>query len=274
LPLTAVLIQYSKIVSFKSTNCLMNDILTKTQPQKMQESYTPTIKKRWQVALDTNGFTIKLLVAITIFIIDGIQLPSYFSHIQRREGIILSDFVLNWLPASDVSTPIFAIIYGTLVYMLSKILTKPQTFLLFIHTFAIETLFRMCTIYLFPLNPPTNLVILHDTFAELAIYGNTEPITKDLFFSGHTATMVMILLFLEKPWEKVITTLVALVLVILLLVQHVHYTIDVFGAIFFTGLSYLIARYLIQLRWQITCGIMFLFSIILQSIFILADKII
>lgn len=250
----------------------MNDIPTKTQPQMMKESYTPTFKNRWQTALNTSGFFIKLISSIIIFAIGAVQLPAYFKNIQNREGIVLSDIVLENIPALDVSTPIFTIIYGTLIYMLCNIFTKPKLLLLFTHTFVIETILRMSTIYLFPLNPPSNLVFLHDTFAELAIYGNTEPITKDLFFSGHTSTMIMIWLFVEKPWEKTLATIAAIVLACLLLIQHVHYTIDVLGAVFFTVLSYYIARYILQFKWQVTCAIMTLFYFVLQTVFILVEK--
>jgi len=176
----------------------MNDILTNTKPPKMPKSYLQVVQQRWQDALKTNGFIIKLLTTLGIATLAAPQFPSFFINIQKRDGAYLSDFVLNHLPAIDVSTPIFALIYGMLVFLLCRVLVKPKLFLLFTITFVIETVLRMSTIYFFPLNPPLDLVPLHDTFAELLIYGDTEPITKDLFFSGHTATMVMIWLFLEN----------------------------------------------------------------------------
>jgi membrane-associated phospholipid phosphatase len=239
----------------------------------MQESYNTNIFSRWKTALGDYNYAFKLFVTIAIFIVGGIQFPNYFSHIQKREGQILNDYVLDYLPAQDVSTPIFTIIYGLLIYMLCRVLTKPNLFLLFALTFVIETVFRMTTIYLFPLNQPQNLVILHDTFAELLIYGDSEPITKDLFFSGHTATMVMIWLFVEKPLEKIIAGIATFLLATLLLIQHVHYSVDVLGAFFFTYLSYLIAKQIVDKKWFITVGIMMGFYIILQTVFYLGTKI-
>ncbi|MDZ7899557.1 MAG: phosphatase PAP2-related protein [Arcicella sp.] len=239
----------------------------------MQESYNTNIFSRWKTALSNYSFTVKLLVTIAIFIVGALQFPTYFSHIQKREGRVLNDYVLNYLPAQDVSTPIFAIIYGLLIYMLCRVLTKPNLFLLFALTFVIETVFRMTTIYLFPLNQPQNLVILHDIFSELLIYGDSEPITKDLFFSGHTATMVMIWLFVEKPLEKIVARIATIILASLLLIQHVHYTIDVFGAFFFTYLSYLIAKQIVDRKWFITVGIMIGFYAVLQTVFYLGLKI-
>jgi hypothetical protein len=231
------------------------------------------ILDRWKMAISEPAYRIKLTTAVAIFVIGAIQFPTYFSHIQKRNGQFLNDFVLDTLPAQDVSTPIFTIIYGLLIYMLCRVLAKPNLFLLFALTFVIETVFRMTTIYLFPLNHPQNLVILHDTFAELLIYGDSEPITKDLFFSGHTATMVMIWLFIEKPLEKFIAAIATILLASLLLIQHVHYTVDVLGAFFFTYLSYLIAKQIVDKKWIITVGVMLAFYVVLQTVFHLGSKI-
>jgi hypothetical protein len=243
------------------------------KPQKMSKGYNTTVLQRWKESLTTSGFAPKLLIAIAIFVSGALQFPTYFRNIQKRQGTLLNDFVLNNIPAIDVSTPIFAIIYGLLIYMLFKVLQKPELFLLFALTFVIETVFRMTAIYLLPLNPPTNLVFLHDIFSELLIYGDSEPITKDLFFSGHTSTMVMIWLFVQGQNQKIIAGIATVSLAFLLLLQHVHYTIDVFGALFFTYLSYLIARQIVDKKWQITIAVMIGFYVVLQTVFFLGTKI-
>ena len=240
----------------------------------MLKSYTLPLFERWRDAFYTLGYAIKLFITVAIFVLGALQFPAYFKNIQKRQSVGVNDFVLNNIPSIDVSTAIFTIIYGLLIYMILRILKYPDLFLLFSLTFVIETVFRMTTIYLFPLNPPVNLVILHDTFAELLIYGDTEPITKDLFFSGHTATMVMIWLFVERPIEKIIAGIATFILAFLLLIQHVHYTVDVLGALFFTYLSYLIARRIVNLKWTSTVSIMICFYIVLQTVFYFGTKIV
>lgn len=240
----------------------------------MSKSYTSPLLQRWKDAFYSSGYATKLLVTIAIFVSGALQFPTYFKNIQKRSGNNLNDFVLHNIPAMDVSTAIFTIIYGLLVYMLLRILKRPDLFLLFALTFVIETVFRMTTIYLLPLNPPIDLVFLHDTFAELLIYGDTEPITKDLFFSGHTATMVMICLFVEGKRDKIASIIATFVLATLLLIQHVHYTVDVIGALFFTYISYLIAQQIVNKKWALTVGIMMGFYILLQTIFYLGTKIV
>ena len=239
----------------------------------MLKSYTSLFLQNWKESLSTSGYATKLIMAVAVFVSGALQFPTYFKNIQKRTGTNLNDFVLAHLPFIDVSTYIFTIIYGLLIYMLVRILMKPQLFLLFAITFVIETVFRMTTIYFFPLNPPADLVVLHDTFAEMLIYGDTEPITKDLFFSGHTATMVMICLFVEGRKEKIASIVASFALAALLLIQHVHYTVDVIGALFFTYISYLIAQQIVNKKWPITVGVLFGFYLLLQTVFYLGSKI-
>jgi len=239
----------------------------------MLKSYTSLFLQIWKEFLSNTSYVTKLVTAVVILVSGAWQFPDYFRNIQKRTGTDLNDFVLANIPYFDVSPYIFAIIYGLLIYTILQVLIKPQLFLLFALTFLIETVFRMTTIYFFPLNPPSDLVLLHDTFAQILIYGDTEPITKDLFFSGHTATMVMICLFVEGKKEKIITIISTFALASLLLIQHVHYTVDLIGALFFTYLSYIIAQKIIHKNWQTTVSVLIGFSVLLQTIFYLGTKI-
>jgi hypothetical protein len=104
---------------------------------------------------------------------------------------------------------------------------------------------RFISIYFVALNPPQGLVGLHDPIAELFIYGDTLPITKDLFFSGHTATMVFVCYYL-RGIERRIALVLTGILVCLLLIQHVHYTWDILAAPIATLASIWIAKRLIN----------------------------
>jgi hypothetical protein len=77
-------------------------------------------------------------------------------------------------------------------------------------------------------------------------YGNAV-ITKDLFYSGHTSTMVLVLLCLEKRIDKIVASIALIVVMILLLVQHIHYTIDVVAAPVFVYIIYLITCHFLKL---------------------------
>jgi hypothetical protein len=56
-------------------------------------------------------------------------------------------------------------------------------------------------------------------------------LTKDLFFSGHTATTFLLVLYLwHRPRLRLLAALVHVVMVAAVLLAHLHYSIDVVGA--------------------------------------------
>jgi hypothetical protein len=89
-----------------------------------------------------------------------------------------------------------------------------------------------------PLNPPAGLLPITDPLSNV-LYGS-KFITKDLFYSGHTGTLLLIYLNLKKKPERIYTLLCTIAVGILVLVQHVHYVIDVVSAPFFTYCCYLL----------------------------------
>ena len=192
------------------------------------------MKQTWKAAFTDRTFTIQFMGALAVFLVFPFKADDYFQWIQLREGIQWNDPILNALPALNVSYPIFGIIYLSVIYLLYRLLHDPKRFVWFAWAFNIETLFRFLTIYFVALNPPAGLVDLHDPLAEFFIYGENMPITKDLFFSGHTATMVFVCFFLPTTRERRIAIALSLLLVSLLLIQHVHYSIDVAAAPLFT----------------------------------------
>jgi hypothetical protein len=192
------------------------------------------LKQSWKAAFTDRNFTLKLIGALAVFLIFPFKADDYFQWIQLREGIQWNDPLLNFLPALNVSYPIFGIIYFSVIYLLYRLLQDPKKFLWFAWAFNLETAFRFLSIYLVALNPPARLVDLHDPLAEIFIYGENMAITKDLFFSGHTATMVFVCFFLPTVRERRIAIGLSLVLVTLLLIQHVHYSLDIAAAPLFT----------------------------------------
>nr|WP_221284831.1 sphingomyelin synthase family protein [Mucilaginibacter sp. SP1R1] len=165
----------------------------------------------------------------TILIVAIINiLPSFFRTIEARNGVVLNDWVLAHLPAYDVSVPIFAIIWGMGLLMAVRAFYKPSVCATYIWTLILICIARFISITLVKLDPPAGMVPLVDPLTGY-FYGHAA-ITKDLFFSGHTSTMVLIYLNLEKKTDRIIGFIAAAVVMFLLLIQHIHYTMDVLAA--------------------------------------------
>ena len=99
----------------------------------------------------------------------------------------------------------------------------------------------MGTLWLLPLEPPAALVVLHDPVMDHIFAVTTQPIVRDLFFSGHTATAALLGLAVRGLRWRVVLALLTVAIGVLVLVQRVHYSYDVLAAPFFAYAAYWLA---------------------------------
>lgn len=203
-----------------------------------------SIKKIWKETWKTTYLKQQLIIGTSIMLVVVYILPHFFSHIEKRKGTQLNDFILSWLPAHNVSVIIFACIWGMVIFTLTRALYKPKIYINYCWSLIPLCIARFISISLVALDPPKGLIPLVDPVTGL-FYGNAL-ITKDLFFSGHTATMTLLALCLEKKTDKIIGTIAVTIVACLLLVQHIHYTIDIFAAPFITYGCYKLTRYFLE----------------------------
>jgi hypothetical protein len=209
-------------------------------PQQQKQS----IKERWVEAIQSPVTRPKLLVSSVITIIILALMPVFFNHIEKRDGTVLNDWLLDYLPAYNVSYYIFAIIWGMGALILYRALYNPHIYIQYSWTLIFVNLARLITITVFALDPPKGMVHLIDPITGI-FYGN-KVITKDLFFSGHTSTMVLIFLCLRKRTDKMIAFAGLIAVMVLLLIQHIHYTIDVLAAPIFVYAIFLATTHFLK----------------------------
>jgi len=196
----------------------------------------------WSDALQEPRFRNKTIIALLLVTIILILLPTFFAFIEKREGMVLQDFVLDAIPVIDVSIPTFVVIWSMVLLVFYRIYQNPRLFLVIAYGFILMCILRVLTISLLPLNPPVGIITLKDPIANIAYGGNGIFITKDLFYSGHTGNMILFFLCLQRKWDKIIALAASFIVGILVLVQHIHYSIDVFAAFIFTYFIYLGAK--------------------------------
>lgn len=194
----------------------------------------------WQLAWAYPVFRLKFVLGIVALMGILLFIPLFFDHIQDREGVVVNDWFLKILPALDVSVYIFVILYSSVIFCFYRMYKDMTICLCMLWTFIFVCAMRMITITLVPLNPPSNLVDLIDPCSLL--FYRSHFITKDLFFSGHTATLIVGGLCLKRKSDKLIVFIAAAIMGFLVLVQHVHYTIDVVAAPFFCYLCWYLGR--------------------------------
>ena len=196
----------------------------------------------WSEAWQLKSFRNKTFVALVLVAIILLLLPYFFAFIEKREGMVLHDFVLDAIPAKDVSIPTFIIIWSVVLLVFYRIYQNPSIFLVVAYGFILMCIARVLTISLLPLNPPPGLITLKDPIANIAYGGKGIFITKDLFYSGHTGNMFLFFLCLQAKWDKIIALAASFMVGILVLIQHIHYSVDVIAAFIFTYFLYLGAK--------------------------------
>jgi len=207
-------------------------------------SYPYYSNSSWSEAWASSLFRKKVIIGVFLFASILLLLPNFFSKIEARSGVVLNDWLLQSLPSMDFSVVIFILVWATSLLTLARCIQQPAIFLMTLYFLIIITLFRIITISIIPLDPPNGLIILKDPITSLSYGGSSVFITKDLFFSGHTANLFMFYLCLQKKRDKLFALSTTLLVGLLVLVQHVHYSIDVIGAIVFTYLLVKYSKYL------------------------------
>jgi hypothetical protein len=212
----------------------------------MQIIKQPEIKQVWRDAMVDPFYRKRLQLGLIIWIAVLIAFPFFFEYIENRNGIILNDFIINSLPAYDVSIPTFLIIWTMFLLFLYRAIYNPALLLLFLWGFIFLSISRFISIYLAPLNPPEQLIALRDPITNI-FYGKKHGfITKDLFYSGHTSTQFLMYLCFTKQSDKLLALVSTILIGILVLIQHVHYSIDVIAAPFLTYLVFLLSKKIVK----------------------------
>jgi len=196
-------------------------------------------KETWAIPLKRK----QIIAGTTLMMLVVVLLPRFFNHIEKRKGIVLDDWVLALILPHNVSVLIFAIIWSMILFVAIKAIYDPSIFIVYTWSLFFVSVARLTCIALVPLDPPRGLIPLTDPLTAV-FYGNTV-VTKDLFFSGHTATLALIFFCLKTRNDRIIGFVATVVVGLLLLVQHIHYTIDVVTAPIIVYVLYLFTRYLL-----------------------------
>lgn len=154
----------------------------------------------------------------------------YLQVWQQRHGTQLNDIILNQLPPVDFSVLIFIIEYFTLILVILYLLPTPERFLKGVQALLLITFARTMSIYFFSLEPPQGMIHLQDPFANTFLHSKEVFVTKDLFFSGHIATLALLALLPTNQYIKTWSYIAIVVVSVMLLCQHVHYTLDILFA--------------------------------------------
>lgn len=190
----------------------------------------------WKAAWQHAAFRVQIVVTVPVLILLLALFSRFLEWVEQRPGAILQDPVVASLPAYDFTWPIFIIIYAGLVVGLVTLSSHPANLLTALQSYSLMVCVRLVMMFTAPLDPPGGIIPLADPFVQF--FGSGQVPTRDLFFSGHTSTLLLLSFTATRYTLKAFFVMCALVVGILIVWQHVHYAMDVLVAPFIAYTCY------------------------------------
>jgi len=194
----------------------------------------------WKRALRNRAFLAEIILS-AILITAVVRLCSFaLVRLELRQGAMLDDPILKLVGPVKLTWFTFSLLWTSVISAIIMLLRFPRTFVIGFQAMGLILLFRTATIYLIPLRPLTTIIPLADPL--IGFLGPGKIIIKDLLFSGHTSVMFLLCLSARYLWLRIVYLVGTITVGSCVLLQHVHYSGDVFIAPFFAYTSWRIVN--------------------------------
>ncbi len=197
---------------------------------------------KWNIYKEDRVLLLSLIISFVFLIASfGINFLAG-TYATERASLPVTDIILSNIRVFDVD---MIFIYGPLIFWLfvSMILFyNPKKIPFTIKSIAIFVIIRSIFITLTHIGPfPTQAIIEGGNVFNKFTFGG------DLFFSGHTGLpFLMALLFWKNKTLRNIFFIASLFFGIVVLMGHLHYSIDVLSAFFITYSIFHISEYIFK----------------------------
>lgn len=191
------------------------------------------MKKAWQLYFSRPNKKVIFIFTLGMLALTLIAFVYFLTYNEYRKGYVFNDPVLSLFQPYAISELTFFVTYFFAVYGIILSIREPYLFVGLLQAYTVMTLLRMACLYCLPLEAPSQIIPLKDTFLQAFFYSGRENL-KDLFFSGHTATIFLFAFSFRKRRTKYLFMTGAIAVGLLVVLQHVHYSIDVLAAPLFS----------------------------------------
>ncbi len=183
-------------------------------------------------------FLLSVTASVCILLFSLILNYAAGSYATRKASNPVSDIILDNLPVVDVDE---VFVYGTVLFWLfvaGLMFYDPKRMPYMLKSIALFTIIRSIFVSLTHIGPfPDQLVLSPRNILQKFTFGG------DLFFSGHTGLpFLLALLFWNERILRIVFLLTSFVFAGVVLLGHLHYSIDVFAAFFITFAIYHISQ--------------------------------
>jgi len=196
----------------------------------------------WRRALRSREFRDQLLVTLAALLVALLLMRAFMSYIGARMGAVIHDPVLGLFAPASLPWITFSLIYAGFLLGIVSLFVYPFSLLLALRALVLLMILRAVCQFFLPLDPPVDAIPLADPFIQMP--GFRPVIARDLFFSWHTALLALLAFVTQWKDLKIILALLALIVSVLMLAQHAHYTIDLLVAPCFAYAAYGLAKWI------------------------------
>lgn len=194
--------------------------------------------QKWKDSIQSKNFIYSLIFAFLFLIISLIINFIAGTYATKEASSSVTDIVLSNIPVFDVDG-IF--VYGSFVFWILTafiFINNPKKILFSLKAVALFVIIRSIFVSLTHLGPfPSQIIIDNIGLFNKFIFGG------DLFFSGHTGLpFLLALVFWKEKNLRYFFMTSSIMFGAVVLMGHLHYSIDVLGAFFITYTIFHIAE--------------------------------
>lgn len=193
----------------------------------------------WENAFRKRTFLIETVLTVIVLIIVIRVCAHVMNFVEMRKGVSLPDPILSSFQPYNLRWPIFIILWGTIFGTIVHLFRHPEYLVMGLQAGAILLIFRTVALCIMPLEPMRTIIPLADPIVESL--GAGKLVVKDLFFSGHTSVVFLCAVASRRTAWKVLCLVSTVAVGLGVILQHVHYSADVYTAPFFAYASWRIA---------------------------------
>ena len=187
----------------------------------------------------------KNLILISIIFLIIANALNYLAgiYVEKKECAAVSDLILDNIPSVDLG---FLFVYGfsfiIILIFIYPLFYKVKELHIAISQFSLLVMIRSFFVSLTHLKMPVGAILATDAPKLYALLD----FQNALFFSGHTAIPFLGFLLFRKEKIGKFFLIATVVMALTVLFMHVHYSIDVFAALFIAYGSYKIGNWLFR----------------------------
>ena len=188
-------------------------------------------------------YILQIIISFLLFIV-SLFFNYYLSIFATKSASNpLTDVILSNIPVYDVT---LFFVYGPLImwiFFFILCLVDPKRISFSLKTISLFIIIRAIFSVITHLAPFPDQIVIDSSFHLSSLFSSGG----SLFFSGHTGTAYLLaLIFWEDKIVRYIMLTVSVFFACIVLLGHLHYSIDVLGAYFITYAIYALAKFLFE----------------------------